>query len=341
MADNTIRPTGTYVTAKGYKLLAKLLAVKGQLTYTRAAVGIGQTPDSISPESLIGLNAYKMDAEIADYNIEDDKAYVTVQVSSEHVTEGFLATEVGVFAQDPDDGEILYGYMDISGDPTYIYGNTSTAMAKFAEFQLYFLIGQIKQVTASITPRAYISHEVLAKALAKKIDAESGEIGNAVTTFDDSGSMSEITSFSAMLQRMVTGSKLAVTLRNLKAGLQYVLHVGSIVNNCVSDNPNLPLSAAQGKVLQDQISVLNAKTNEIGLDPKTTYEDIKALNLYNGKPVTINGVVNGISWAHGIVLFVSPWKKATFLLTDDDADATFLLHLRGSQTLDTATYKNL
>lgn len=83
------------------------------------------------------------------------------------------------------------------------------------------------------------------------------KVENALTEFDDSGSVDGITSFTEMLTKLVTGNKLAVTLRNLKAGLQFVLHTGSIVNNCVTDNARLPLSAAQGKALQDAIAKLN------------------------------------------------------------------------------------
>ena len=83
------------------------------------------------------------------------------------------------------------------------------------------------------------------------------KIETALTEFDDSGSADGITSFTDMLTKLVTGNKLAVTLRNLKAGLQFVLHAGSIVNNCVTDNAKLPLSAAQGKALQDAITKLN------------------------------------------------------------------------------------
>ena len=84
----------------------------------------------------------------------------------------------------------------------------------------------------------------------------------ALTEFDDSGTAEGVTSFPDMLAKLVTGNKLAVTLKNLKAGLQFVLHAGSIVNNCVTDNPNLPLSAAQGKALQDLITVLNNELKE-------------------------------------------------------------------------------
>ena len=85
----------------------------------------------------------------------------------------------------------------------------------------------------------------------------------ALTEFDDSGTAEGVTSFPEMLAKLVTGNKLAVTLKNLKAGLQFVLHAGSIVNNCVTDNPNLPLSAAQGKALQDLINVLNNEQQKL------------------------------------------------------------------------------
>ena len=89
------------------------------------------------------------------------------------------------------------------------------------------------------------------------LNANWDKVENALTEFDDSGTAEGITSFTDMLAKLVTGDKLAVTLRNLKAGLQFVLHTGSIVNNCVTDNAKLPLSAAQGKVLQDAITKLN------------------------------------------------------------------------------------
>lgn len=98
------------------------------------------------------------------------------------------------------------------------------------------------------------------------------KIETALTEFDDSGSVEGITSLPEMLAKLVTGNKLAVTLRNLKAGLQFVLHTGSIVNNCVTDNAKLPLSAAQGKVLMDMITQLNseaAKKTAFTLPPGT------------------------------------------------------------------------
>lgn len=109
----------------------------------------------------------------------------------------------------------------------------------------------------------------------------------ALTEFDDTGTAEGVTSFPEMLTKLVTGNKLAVTLKNLKAGLQFVLHAGSIVNNCVTDNANLPVSAAMAKSLQDQINqansdltVLNAK--EIQFKPAVKPVFTSTNNLASG-----------------------------------------------------------
>lgn len=117
------------------------------------------------------------------------------------------------------------------------------------------------------------------------LNANWDKVENALTEFDDSGTAEGITSFTDMLAKLVTGNKLAVTLRNLKAGLQFVLHTGLIVNNCVTDNAKLPLSAAQGKALQDAITKLNGELT----NAKTT---LSALNskkhIVSTRSTTVN-----------------------------------------------------
>ena len=87
------------------------------------------------------------------------------------------------------------------------------------------------------------------------------KLDKELSEFDDSGATEDIKSFPDFLTKFVTGNKVAVTLRNLKAGLQFVLHTGQIVNNCVTDNAGLPLSAAQGKVLKDLYTQLYSDLN--------------------------------------------------------------------------------
>ena len=87
------------------------------------------------------------------------------------------------------------------------------------------------------------------------------KVDDELSEFDDSGVTEDIKSFPDFLSKFVTGNKVAITLRNLKAGLQFVLHAGQIVNNCVTDNAGLPLSAAQGKVLKDLYTQLYSDLN--------------------------------------------------------------------------------
>ena len=106
----------------------------------------------------------------------------------------------------------------------------------------------------------------------------------ALTEFDDSGSVDEIKSFPDFLKKFVTGNKLAVTMRNLKAGMQFVLHAGQIVNNCVTDNAGLPLSAAQGKALMDKYTQLysdKADKSEFTWKTLGTVSNNEVLNISN------------------------------------------------------------
>ena len=91
------------------------------------------------------------------------------------------------------------------------------------------------------------------------------KVDEELSEFDDSGVTEDIKSFPDFLSKFVTGNKVAITLRNLKAGLQFVLHAGQIVNNCVTDNTGLPLSAAQGKALKDLIDTTNNNLSNSGI----------------------------------------------------------------------------
>lgn len=96
------------------------------------------------------------------------------------------------------------------------------------------------------------------------------KVDEELSEFDDSGVTEDIKSFPDFLSKFVTGNKVAITLRNLKAGLQFVLHAGQIVNNCVTDNAGLPLSAAQGKALMDKYTQLYSEVGNTNSRLDTT-----------------------------------------------------------------------
>mgnify|MGYP000342605299 CR=1 FL=1 len=99
------------------------------------------------------------------------------------------------------------------------------------------------------------------------IDAGMKEISDSVEApeFDASGSVDGITGKTTLLASFVSKMPLIKFMRNVKAGFKLVSFVGDIVNNCVTDNANLPLSAAQGKKLMDLYTVLNTKITNNGI----------------------------------------------------------------------------
>ena len=79
-------------------------------------------------------------------------------------------------------------------------------------------------------------------------------------TFEDYTGDTSVPAASAAIEEIKSKSKLGVLLSNIKAAFKGACLIGHIVNNCVTDRSDLPLSAAQGKALMDAVTVLNTKT---------------------------------------------------------------------------------
>lgn len=77
-------------------------------------------------------------------------------------------------------------------------------------------------------------------------------------TFEDYSGTTSVPEASTAIEAIKSKKKIPEILANIKAAFKGVCLLGHIVNNCVTDNAKLPLSAAQGKALMDQITKLNS-----------------------------------------------------------------------------------
>ena len=77
-------------------------------------------------------------------------------------------------------------------------------------------------------------------------------------TFEDYTEDTSVPEAVTAIEALKSKSKIGMLLSNIKAAFKGACLIGHIVNNCVTDNPGLPLSAAQGKALQDQLATLNS-----------------------------------------------------------------------------------
>ena len=82
-------------------------------------------------------------------------------------------------------------------------------------------------------------------------------------TFEDYSGTTSVPEASTAIEAIKSKKKIPEILANIKAAFKGVCLLGHIVNNCVTDNAKLPLSAAQGKALMDQITKLNGEIGYI------------------------------------------------------------------------------
>lgn len=100
---------GIILTNKGRNLQAK--AQTGvELKYTRMAIGDGQLSSQSIP-TMTKLISEKKSLPLTKLKVQGQgRVVVGAVLSNQDVTTGFYFRELGVFATDPDEGEILYGY---------------------------------------------------------------------------------------------------------------------------------------------------------------------------------------------------------------------------------------
>ena len=103
-------------------------------------------------------------------------------------------------------------------------------------------------------------------------------------TFEDYTGSTPVPAANTAIDGIKSKTKLSALMSNIKAAFKGACLIGHIVNNCVTNNPNLPLSAAQGKVLMDLYTRLNGETQlkvdfQPGYTPFALRYDIKYPNV--------------------------------------------------------------
>ena len=134
------------LTNAGQALQTKVLAGE-TLTFTRIALGDGQlNGQPIAP--LTALISQKATVEVDSVRVVNTTtAQVAGFFSNADISTGFWWRETGVFAQDPDVGEILYGYTNAGDAGDYIPTVADTRIEKY----IYCSIAVANADTVNIT----------------------------------------------------------------------------------------------------------------------------------------------------------------------------------------------
>lgn len=140
------------ITKKGQSLMAKLMSGTGTVEFTRIAVSSTTYTDP-QLEGLTALSSIKQSAPVSKVLRTNDVAVqVEGAITNTDVTTGYYMQTLGLYALDPQDGEILYAVTNasVAGYMPPFNGRTPSG----AFFKLVTTIGNADNVNLQIDPAA-------------------------------------------------------------------------------------------------------------------------------------------------------------------------------------------
>ncbi len=112
---------GLVQTKAGEALFAKCLAYGLPFKVVRMVMGDGELAQGQDPKGLTAMiNEKYSDGNISSHVAGDQVVQLEATMDAALITEGFWLREVGIFAEDPDEGEILYAYENAGEFADYI-----------------------------------------------------------------------------------------------------------------------------------------------------------------------------------------------------------------------------
>lgn len=142
---------GLQLTNKGIALQAKVQAGT-ELEITKLKLGSGVVPSGTDIKTLTDLITPEQNLGIGGTEAVGDYCKVSATISNSGLEAGYYVRELGVFAQDPDEGEILYLYAT-DGAPDYLpAGGGSTVISQ--EFSVMIAVDDTDNIVVDIDSAA-------------------------------------------------------------------------------------------------------------------------------------------------------------------------------------------
>lgn len=151
--------SGGILTTKGQALQAKVDAGQTTLNLTKMKIGSGVLPNGQSLQSLNDLVAPELIVPISGASANGNITTVTGVITNTGIENGFNVRELGLFAQDPTLGEILYS-ITIDSAPDYLPPEGG-AVTVSEEFSINIVVSNTANVTVTINPSGLITASIL------------------------------------------------------------------------------------------------------------------------------------------------------------------------------------
>lgn len=175
------------MTDVGADLQAKVNAGKTKLTFTKIKVGSGV--NATNPLALTDIISSEW--ETTNFVVKQEGKIVSVDtfITNNGITEAFRMSEIGLFAQDPDKGEVLYAYLTDPEPDRMPAAGGSVVVSQ--ELTIGMIFSNTGNVSLTVNMGALVTHEQLeqhnedATAHDKRFNDIIKKVDNMLTTVDN------------------------------------------------------------------------------------------------------------------------------------------------------------
>lgn len=248
------------ITDAGEALRARAVAGEVSMQFSHAKTSTYVYPDGTDLTKLTDLQEIRQTVIPSNVQITNDTLIsVRSLFGNEQINEAYLIQNVGVYATDGEN-EILFAVCQaITPDQMPAYDGV--APSSFI-YNVQLTVSQAAQISLVVNTAGTATTQDVLELEQKKVNGNGGDISETVIAATEKSQAEYPVPAAGDSAKTVIGKvqKFFGDLRNWMTG---VCLLGQIVNNCVTDNAKLPLSAAQGKVLMDLYNVLNTKAKNM------------------------------------------------------------------------------
>jgi len=171
---------GTILTQKGINLLAKA-QTGATLTFTKIKLGDGLWSTSTDPTQLNDLVSPKLNLPIQNITvIGDGTVRLRFVLTNTGLSQGFFMREIGIYAQDPDLGEILYAVAYAGDRADFIPSDGVTKVENVVD--IYTVIANAQNVTAVISDTVVLATKRDIDELAQSLNNLSSQVNSQITS---------------------------------------------------------------------------------------------------------------------------------------------------------------
>lgn len=265
------------ITDAGEALRARAVAGEANMQFSCAKTSTYVYPEGTDLTKLTDLQEIRQTVVPSNVQITNDTLIsVRSLFGNEQISEAYLIQNVGVYATDGEN-EILFAVCQaITPDQMPAYDGV--APSSFI-YNVQLTVSQAAQISLVVNTAGTATTQDVLELEQKKVNGNGGDISETVIAATEKSQAEYPVPAAGDSAKTILGKvqKFFGDLRNWMTG---VCLLGQIVNNCVTDNAKLPLSAAQGKVLMDLYNVLNTKRKISDISYIKSSEDVGIERFY-------------------------------------------------------------